>query len=375
MADPNAPRYRIKVVDKFLPPDVQRFITAVEYESADGIADVAKLRVSNPDFLISDSKIFQAGNELEIWFGYGTSLEFVGRADIAKVRPNFPEGEQPTLEIIAYTKDYLMMDGYPEAARTFDEAPVQDVVKELAATYRFREDIDPVERTITGVQKPGMSDFDLIRGLSNLTGYMFWVDGDAFGDHTLHFVNPQAIGTARLQEKKYNFAYRAGPNTTLLEFEPEFAVRDSKVELRVAIRDPARGVNFIEVITEDEESPDIKSKAKADRAEKIEGPIPSGAAVKIFFGEFSLEVVTDKTFINAEDARLWAQQWFRRRKENFVIGGGTLIGMETLRARQVHSLSGLGTAFNGDYYFARVSHRFAGENYRTEFTARKHVPA
>jgi phage protein D len=375
MAEAYDPKYRVKVAGKFLPPDVQRFITRVEYESADGIADVAKLTVSNPDYLISDSKIFQTGNELEISFGYGPGLEFVGRADIAKARPNFPEGELPTLEVIAYTKDYLMMDGYPEVARTFDAAPVQSVVKDLAGAYRLREDIDPVERTITGVQKPGMSDFDLLRGLSNITGYMFWVDGNEFGEHTLHFVNPQAVGTARLQEKKYNFAYRSGPSTTLLEFEPEFAVRDSKVQLKVAIRDPARGVNFIEVITEDEESPDIKSKAKADRAEKIEGPIPSGASVKIFFGEFSLEVVTDKTFINAEDARLWAEQWFRRRKENFVVGSGTLIGIEPLRARQVHSLSGLGTAFNGDYYFARVSHVFAGDNYRTSFTARKHVPA
>lgn len=374
MAETIAPRYQIKVAGSFLPADLGRFITKVEYESADGIADVAKLSVVNPDFIFSDSKLFQVGNELEISFGY-RRVVFVGRADIAKVRPNFPEAEVPMLEVIAYSKDYLMMDGYPPVARTFDETPIQSIVKDLAGAYALREDIDPTDRTITGVQKPGMSDFDLLRGLSNITGFMFWVDGDEFGDWTLHFVDPKAVGTARLQDKKYNFAYHAGPNTTLLEFEPEFAVRDSKIELKVAIRDPARGVNFIDVITEDEESPDIKSKGSAGTREKIDGPIPSGASVKLFFGESSLEVVTDKTFINAEDARLWAEQWFRRRKENFVIGSGTLIGIETLRARQVHSLSGLGRAFSGDYYFPRVRHMFAGDNYRTEFTARKHVPA
>lgn len=375
MADVLAPQYQIQVADQDLSSELQRFVRKVEYESADGLADMAKLELSNPDFVFSDSKIFQPGNPINIWFGYG-SLEFVGRVEITTVRCDFPEADMPRAEIIGYTRDHAMMDEAPleGSPRVFEGTPVTAILENLAEWYGFRFDIDEPDRTITGIQKAGMSDYDLVKGLANLTGFLFWVDGDEQGNWTLHFADPSRVGTSRLQEKQYTFHYANDEFSTLMSFEPEYAVRDSRTKIKIAIRDPARGENFIEIVEEEQKAPDIKSKGKAGDTQKLEGPIPSGATIKLFFGEHSVEIVTDKTFLNSKDARLWAQQWFRRKRENFIVGSGNLIGVESLRARQVHALSGIGNAFNGEYYFVRARHMLdAGSGYTIDFTARKHV--
>lgn len=370
-----APQFVVEVADKDVPADLLRFIQKVEYESADGIADMARLSVSNPDFVISDSTIFQPGNELNIRMGYGDA-RFIGRVEIARIAPSFPEDGLPTMEVIGYTRDYKMMDNSPEkgSKRVFQVATIADIMDRIAEDYGFFTDVDEFDfgRNIT--QKAGMSDYDLAKGLANFTGFLFWVDGDENGIWTLHFKDPKVVRTSELQDKQFTFHYGQGELSTLLSFEPELAVRDARTKIKIAIRNPERGRDFIEVIEEEEKATDLKSKAKID--DPLEKPIPTGATIKLFFGDFSLEIVTNKTsFIDASDARAWAEQWFRRQRENFVIGSGELIGIEEVLARQVHTFDGLGVAFNGDYYFTRARHVMdQSKGYRVDFTARRHLP-
>ena len=50
--------------------DIERFVRYVECESSDGLADVAKIRLVNPDSYVSNAKIFQPGNEFSLFGGY-----------------------------------------------------------------------------------------------------------------------------------------------------------------------------------------------------------------------------------------------------------------------------------------------------------------
>jgi hypothetical protein len=51
---------------------------------------------------------------------------------------------------------------------------------------------------------------------------------------------------------------------------------------------------------------------------------------------------------------------------------GTVIGIPTLRSRQIHQLAGLGARLDGFYRFTNVKHKMAaGEPYVCEFTAHK----
>ena len=79
--------------------------------------------------------------------------------------------------------------------------------------------------------------------------------------------------------------------------------------------------------------------------------------------------------MNEDDVLAWANQWFRRNRENFVLASGRLIGVESLRALQVHAMTGVGAKYSGDYQFTRVAHVMDGDGgYTVEFNARKVIP-
>ena len=63
-----APKYIVDIGGE-LGTDITQFIESVEYESADGMADMARLVIQNPKLDLQDLKVFQPGNEMSIWLG------------------------------------------------------------------------------------------------------------------------------------------------------------------------------------------------------------------------------------------------------------------------------------------------------------------
>ena len=54
------------------------------------------------------------------------------------------------------------------------------------------------------------------------------------------------------------------------------------------------------------------------------------------------------------------------------MGSGLVVGVEKLRARQFHKLSGLTAQLDGKYYFSKVRHVMSeSEGYSCTFFARK----
>ena len=245
-------------------------------------------------------------------------------------------------------------------------------MKARAGDYNFdTSDIDPTPGEATFIQKAGMTDYELVKGLANLTGYIMWVDyNEAIGKWQLHFRDP---ARALEQLKTYTFEYNNGDFSTLLEFEPESAVKGTNTKITVQFRNPATGKLMEETIDEADEggeTPDLKFNGFLD--EKISGPLTSGTAVKLFFNDFSFDVIAARRFKDEQTLRAWARRWFKSQRDNFVLARGTLIGIEDLKARQVHNLSGVGKAYSGAYYFNSVRHIFDKDNgYVTEFNARK----
>src|SRR5690606_33284225 len=87
--------------------------------------------------------------------------------------------------------------------RTYKELKYSEAVEEKAQdpAYNFAPDVDPSPETATTfIHKAGLTDYDFVRGLANLTGYYFWVDGDQDGKWTLHFRDPKSVDGD--QEKK-----------------------------------------------------------------------------------------------------------------------------------------------------------------------------
>jgi phage protein D len=377
-----APAFDLKIQGLFVGANITKFVTSLEYESVDGLADEARVNLINPDFILSDSKIWQPGNELEIWIGYGPHLGRIGRVIIVRPEVDFPADGIPTISVKGYTKDFLMMQHKPaskQAAKRVarKEALISDSVRRVANrqdetglnVYGFSNiDIDETPDHKARIQKADMTDYDFVKSLASRTGYVFWVDYTDNG-WEFHFKNPKSI----TQEVRYTFKYNQGDLSSLLSFRPEMALTGAVTKLQVRSRDPESNKILIGEFNDYLEAPD--GKFQGDAKDEIDQTHSSaGAVVRFFFGDYAIDVVADKKFKTKADMQQFAEQWFRRKREDFIIGRGTLIGVEDVFARQSHDLELPMKGLSGRYYFSRVRHLFDDSGYTLDFTARKEVP-
>lgn len=372
-----APTFDVAIAGSKLGRGLSELVESLEYESVDGIADEARLTIANPDFALSNSKLWQPGNEMDLWFGYGTQIDHVGRVIIVRPEPGFPRGDaMAKITVKGYTKDQLMMDNTPSEAdakrRGVQVDTIADRVEQVASREAYAFDTLDIDRTpglFAPPQKADMSDYEYVKGLANMTGFLFWVDYTEDDRWTLHFKDATILDLA--QEKKYTLEYARGDASTLLDFWPELSLTGAVTKLQAQVRIPESDKPITVEFEDREDAPDAKYTGDPE-AVIDETHTTAGAVVRLFFGDYAIDVVSDKKFKSEADLRLWAQQWFRRKRENFIIGRGTTIGIEDLRARQTHALTGLTKSLDGDYYFSRVRHVFNGsDGYLTDFTARK----
>ncbi len=379
-----APQYEIEVNDEPLNDKIKRFISHVEYESVDGMADLSRIRMANPDSLISNSKVFQPGNELSFFMGYEKgNLKHIGRTKIIRQVLNFPQDDEPTLQVIGYTRDYEMMDNEPEGSvnRTWAVTEFSNVLDIVAGRYNFKKDIDKdeaIERNI--IQKTGTSDYEFVKEIANLSGFIFWVDGDKNGDWVLHYKEPKKCYDnlffeegLMTQKKKYTFKYDFLNEGNLLSFTPELLIKGAKTKIAVAAKDVETGKQmYIELPEIDLNTPEMN--ATGDQNGEIKAEFKTANSIKLYFKNYAFEVITGKKFENEADMQLWAEQWFRRMRESFILSRGRLVGNGNIMARQVHKIEGIGPGYDGDYYFSKVKHVIGGSSgYIIDFGARKLV--
>lgn len=373
-----APAFELYVQGEKQKIGVTQLIQRLEYESADGMADIATISAVNPGFVLSKKKAFQPGNEMSISFGYGTKLVHVGSFLVVEQTPTYPEDGIPTISVKGFTRDVQMMKRAPEKSkgekgkhgRLFKEMKYSEAVKHIAETYGWASDVDDTPQPETDfIQKVGVTDYQFVRGLANITGFYFWVDGDSSGKWTLHFKALENLS----QEKVYTFRYNVGDLSSLLSFTPTLLIDGATTKIRVVVKDPKSGKLMETEIEEDNEAPDAD--ATGSSTEDIKEKETTGSAVKLYIKDFAFNAVADRKLKTDAEIKAWAAQWFQRQKENFVMGRGKTIGLETLMSRQVHKIQGLGSHLDGDYYFARVKHIFDSDHgYLCDFNARKVVP-
>ena len=411
----NPPNYELAVNNRQVPAGLKRLIQSVEYESVDGVADQLRMTVvdhfdDEGRLIVRDSKIFQTGNLISVFMGYGPNLTHIGGVVIRKLRMSYPQTGNPTITVIGYTRDTEMADHAPEApeeqrenattgattrprrksgevqGRRFKEAKYSDAVRQRAGGYNMVRDVDETpEESKDFIQKAGLSDYDFVKGMANITGYYFWVDADENGEWTLHFKNPDTVPPAELgQTKTYNFKWNEGDFSTILNFEPELAIQGQTNKLKVILKDPKSGaVRSVDVSETVQSGPEVISDSGGGRFtldssqtakvkdQKLETEFTTPGAIKLLIGDFSFQVKTNRTFATEDEVAVWAREWFENARNNFILARVLLPGVESLRARQVHKLSGLGIALSGDYFFNMVRHKMDGNGYTCDCQVRK----
>jgi phage protein D len=376
------PIWNIEINGQDIGENIAKFVKHIEYESADGITDVARVRLANPDNLVTDSKTFQPGNEMTIYAGYAYSVEPLGTVKIIRQRPNYPQNAEPTVLAEGYTRDSDFMEHEPEKSkkkkgkggRTFKSATYADIVRWRVQDYGMALDIDPTNDVIKSViQKAGMNDYKFLKGIANIVGYVMWVDKvpALFGPPkwTFHFKHPAALA----QNKKIDFKYNYYDDTNLLSFQPELLIKGTKTNIVVTVKDRETGAVLKAEINEKyENGPDLD--ASNDLAGEVVGEYTTSSDIVLAFGGFAFDVISNRRFTAKAEVKAWAEQWYRRMRDNFILSRGITIGDNTLSARQTHSIDGVGNAYNGDYYFSKVKHVLGDNGYLCEFGARKVLP-
>ena len=279
-----------------------------------------------------------------------------------------------------------------------------EVVEYIARMHNMSTDIDHTSRQENVVIKKGMKHFELVKGLANLNNREFWVDYDIkMRKWVLHWK-----GIQRAEQKAgYIFRYNSEDKGTLLEANPEFGLRETVNEAVISVFDQKnqQWVSAIEIEDAASEDPRFvlggglksrstassnskasvkkkRSKSEAKRSSErrrtknvIRDAIDNAGAFRIAAAGFALDVLPPpgRRFKNAQEAGEWLLRWFKAKQENFITVTGTVIGVETLRARQTHELRGLSTGLDGFYYFTRVRHVLNEAGYFCEFTANRVV--
>lgn len=429
IGDDLAPQYHLQVNDVPINVDINQFIRSVEYESALDLADMMRIVIDNPGQVSGEwadwalHKAFQPGNQASLFMGYANVARpenFVGRVEWVKHLPSFPKTGVPQLEVKGYDLSYRMMSqegpvfnaakiAKLEVSRPMDEADNQgqvfanilhsDVVGFIADMYGFAHDIDVTERRDSVVLKKGMKHYEIVKSLANLNNRDFWVDYDI--NRRTWVLHWREIN--RNQKSGFTFRYGAGDASTLLQAEPEYGLRDIVTEATILVFDEKnkRWVSAIQI--DDFSGPDPifsegggllarstasrnpraavkkgrpKSEAKGQAARSqdkhvIKEAFDNASAFRIAAAGVAIDVLPPgRRFRDIEEAGRYLLRWFKERQDNFISVQGTVIGVESLRARQTHTLVGLGPTLDGDYFFTRARH-VAGENYLTEFTANR----
>jgi phage protein D len=377
-----APNFQLYVEDKQI--EIPGRATALTFEHTIGLADILTIELINRNFDLIDHRALQPGNNVDLFGGYGTLLSFIGRTIIEKHLPKFPQSGEPTLTVKGLDFSFKLMDesseikasnvahkklglAKDEEGRSFVDMLHSSMVEEIAGKWGLETDIDATSKTDTLIQKKGISDYQFVRGLANFNDRDFWIDWNfSLKAWTLHWKK-----YGRNQSKTYTFEY-GGEKATLLSFEPQYGMREDVTEVKVLYYDlEAHEWKSVDLV---EGGGDIADpRYLKGEGEEVSEELSNAASIRVVAAGHSIDVIPDKVLHTAEEAQTFAEAWFRARKDHFLIGRGTVIGLETLRPRQTHNLIGLGTRFSGGYYFTSVKHTFAGDGYICTFTANKEM--
>jgi hypothetical protein len=410
------PTIRIEVEGIELEADITKWVQRCVVEQTQEMADKITLTVLNPQedvfgsgltgfYAFTDSKVFQPGNTVLVYMGYASDEKLVGAGVIQRYMPSFPQDGPAMLTIVAYDGSVLLMDGESaREGRVWEDTAHSDVILSVANSYAFYTAIQTTEgftQVAGGVidpsgsgnwlvpspsgdgsfdsvpprygterqttKKRGMTDWELVNGLARLHSYETKVRWDeTLGGWRLYW-GPAIFE----QEKQYTFTYSVdGPSNTLLSFTPEMAIKGQPSTVKVLYFDYDTRTWEEIALEEDEAGESVKFTGSGE----LENEIRSSTAYRISSGGVSVEVVPAAQFESAEDAQLFAERFFRARKNQFIMGRGKIVGLEVLKVGGIHILDGLGVQLSGEYQFTTVRHVFgARDGYTCEFFANKVV--
>lgn len=341
---------------------------------------------------VVDSKAFQEGNFIDLFLGYGNTREYVDRVEIVKWLPDFPASGPATFTIKGYDGRHRMQRGnlvkQKKKRKTFyKNKPDELIVKEIAAKYGFGVDTDTTEVTRktttttsrgrqvkkhvipTRVQAANMSDWQFLKKLAAINRFDLWVDYDRTQQKWIvNFKKRAEVGLPL-----FSFEYNGGDGS-LLSAEPDFSIHEQPTDVEVLYFDRKKRSVELTVIADQNRSENVKLGGNVAQGSRLQAQkqISSGARVRFTaFGQ-TIDAFSNKPFRSNKEAKNFVEHWLREREREMMILKGVVVGVPSMRARQIHEFKGMSNRIDGFYRITNVIHKQApGSLYTCEFTAHK----
>lgn len=403
-------------------------LVSIEYEDDVKMSSLLTMHLKNradtqPDKFadwsaVLESLAFQEGNYVDLYLGYGNLREFVDRCEILKWMPNF-DADGQTLTIKAQDGRHRLQSSHRARFKNIGRKKRQtvwkglsdaDIVRKIAAKYQYKADVDPTEinkKTAIKVvappigspvgtkpkltpqsvipnriQKAGQTDWEFLQHLAKIQDFDLWVDFQKSNDpaapieggaYVVHFKKKKEAG----EEIGYLFKY-GGDNPSILNASPEFSIKDKPTG--------------VEVLHYDKSTRKIKATTIEDTTKteimRLDGPkvgpnslrakdeILHGARVRFTAFGRSITAIADKPFYSKQDALDFVDKFLRENERDFIMLRMTVVGVPSLRSRQVHAVEGLSSRLDGFYKITNCKHTMSPDGiYVCEVTGYKLLTA
>lgn len=372
---------------------IRPLVQSVSYEEDEDMAGMFELTLINqPDVQLGlptnwdaviENKAFQEGNYIDLYMGYGGAQHFMGRTEITKWLPAFGQGGPTTFTIKGFDGRHKMMLGNQyrvkkatkKKRKTFYHQADDGIVKKIAAKYGYAADTDSPEtkrhkvkkKTVARVQPSDMTDWVFLRKLAAINRFDLWVEySPSKKQFVVNFKKRRDAGQA-----DYLFQYNGGDGS-LLEAQPDFAIQEQPTDVEILYFD--RRTRKIEHSIIADETKDVDVNFQSAQPGDVSVKKTMGLAARVRFTAFgqTIEALANKPFASKNEAQAFVHNWLKERERDFLILRGKVVGVETLRPRQIHQLAGLGSRLSGFYRFTQVKHNMnPGEIYTCDFLAHK----
>lgn len=381
---------------------IRPLVASVMYEEDEDMSALFELTIINqPDDTLGvpvdwtavlESKAFQEGNFVDLWMGYGYGKAYMGRIETVKWLPKFPQDGPANFTLQGFDGRHKMTIGNQfkvkqknkrKKRKTFyTNTADEDIVKRIADKYGYVVDVDRTEAKKhvrvgsdgkkkavfkTRVQASNVTDWDFLKRLADINRFDLWVDYSlSKKNFVVHFKKRQDIGTP-----EFLFTYN-GRDGSLMEAEPDFAITDQVTDVEVLLYDHKKKKIERSIISDLNPAENVKFTSAAQGRFKVSKAMGVGARVRFSaFGQ-TIEAFSDKPFKSKAEAETFVKNWIRERERDLIILSGRVVGIETLRPRQVHQIEGLGKRIDGLYRFTQVRHEMSpGKVYSCKFVANK----
>lgn len=352
------PYFQVKIQGRPQGADVIRDIMQVTYKDDINEIDSFELTVNNWDaetlaFKYSDAKVFDPGQEIELWMGYyGKERQrLMLKGEITSMRPTFPASGQPTLAISGLNLLHKLrkkQESHPYIKKT-DSQIAKEIEGRLGIKIKTKpENEQPYEYLL----QDNKYDIIFLMERARSIGYDLFVKDEGENgkseESVLHFVPSESL-------KKVTYILHYG--RSLIDFQPTLTTANQVGQVTVRGWDPKKKT----AISHTAKRTDIPNKGL--------GNVTRQKLADQSFNQRE-EIIADRPIESKAEAQKLAEQTLNNIVKDMVKASGTVVGLPDLRAGNMIHIKGVGNRFSGHYFVKSTTHSISDGGYTTKFEGR-----